>query len=114
MFQLFDLLSDMGGQVGLWLGLSILTVFEILELITDLGVICAKKSRRPQNARDAWGWAASESVRAAAARAQTKRAPAAADGALEVPLEGGEAKNIKVTFKGVNKVSNLSTDIDYM
>ena len=31
-----DLLSDLGGQVGLWMGLSVLTLFEVVELVWDL------------------------------------------------------------------------------
>ena len=34
--QVINLLSDQGGQVGLWLGLSVLTLFEMVELLWDL------------------------------------------------------------------------------
>ena len=34
--QITNLLSDQGGQVGLWLGLSMLTMFEMVELLWDL------------------------------------------------------------------------------
>ncbi len=34
--QVVDVLSNLGGQVGLWLGLSVITMFEIVELIWDI------------------------------------------------------------------------------
>ena len=59
MLQIGDLLADMGGQVGLWMGLSVLTIFEILELVFGLACISGKKMR-PKNAKTAWAWAAEE------------------------------------------------------
>ena len=35
-----QLWSDIGGTLGLWLGFSLLTTFEIIELISDLFVFC--------------------------------------------------------------------------
>jgi hypothetical protein len=32
-FQTTNLLADIGGQLGLWIGISVLTVCELLELI---------------------------------------------------------------------------------
>ncbi|XP_022110548.1 amiloride-sensitive sodium channel subunit beta-2-like [Acanthaster planci] len=39
-----NLISDLGGQVGLWMGFSILTFFEIAELVLDLFVYTRGKS----------------------------------------------------------------------
>ena len=39
--QVFDLLSDVGGAFGLYLGLSVVALFEFIELGMDLlGVLC--------------------------------------------------------------------------
>lgn len=35
-FQIGDLLSSLGGTFGLWMGLSIITVFEFVEFFIDL------------------------------------------------------------------------------
>lgn len=35
-FQVYDLISALGGQVGLWIGVSVLTVFEFVELLYDI------------------------------------------------------------------------------
>ncbi|XP_067675353.1 amiloride-sensitive sodium channel subunit gamma-like [Haliotis asinina] len=41
-----SLLSDVGGQAGLWLGFSLLTLGELLELIVDLAIhVCTKPFR---------------------------------------------------------------------
>lgn len=37
-FQVYSLLSDVGGQMGLWLGLSICTLFEFLELLSEVSL----------------------------------------------------------------------------
>ncbi|XP_041354877.1 amiloride-sensitive sodium channel subunit gamma-like [Gigantopelta aegis] len=39
------LLSDIGGQVGLWLGFSLLTAIEIVELVADIFMTLIKKIR---------------------------------------------------------------------
>jgi len=35
-YKIENLLADIGGQLGLWIGCSVMTVVEILELITNL------------------------------------------------------------------------------
>src|SRR5689334_7339618 len=35
-FQIHNALSDLGGQVGLWLGMSVIAAIELLELLFDL------------------------------------------------------------------------------
>ena len=49
--QMFSLISDFGGQLGLWLGLSMMTVFESVELVVDLLVLAARRARRRNNNR---------------------------------------------------------------
>ncbi len=44
------LFGDLGGQVGLWLGLSVLTLFEVVELIFDLLQIGAQRRKRRKSA----------------------------------------------------------------
>ena len=44
-----QLVSDIGGQMGLWVGISIITLTEVLELIGDvIRMICLSKMRRKQ------------------------------------------------------------------
>ncbi|XP_069139076.1 amiloride-sensitive sodium channel subunit alpha-like [Argopecten irradians] len=38
-YEVENLLSDIGGQLGLWIGLSIVSLFEIIEIISDLVTI---------------------------------------------------------------------------
>ena len=46
------LLSNIGGALGLWLGLSIITVFEFCELIFDLHrIIISSRYKKRQNER---------------------------------------------------------------
>ncbi len=51
MFQDSNYLSDIGGVLGLWVGFSILTIFEFIEYAMDLIVLCCARrgarNRRP-------------------------------------------------------------------
>ncbi len=52
-FQNMDLFSDLGGQAGLWLGMSIIAFFELLELVADLIMIsCARCRARREAERE--------------------------------------------------------------
>lgn len=43
-FQLENLLADIGGQLGLWIGVSVMTGVEILEFISNLlTYLCSKR-----------------------------------------------------------------------
>uniref|UniRef100_A0A1I8F276 C2 domain-containing protein n=1 Tax=Macrostomum lignano TaxID=282301 RepID=A0A1I8F276_9PLAT len=54
-YELKDLLSDCGGQGGFWLGLSILTMFELADLLSQLMRSCCRglgeRNERHQNNR---------------------------------------------------------------
>ncbi|CAH1779882.1 unnamed protein product [Owenia fusiformis] len=41
-----QLISDVGGQLGLWLGISIITLTEVFELIADIVHLCLKRKRK--------------------------------------------------------------------
>jgi len=45
--QIEDLLADLGGQAGLWLGVSVIAIFELIELVYD--VISVAALRRIRN-----------------------------------------------------------------
>ncbi|XP_060082440.1 amiloride-sensitive sodium channel subunit alpha-like [Ylistrum balloti] len=56
-YEVANLLSDIGGQLGLWIGLSIVSLFEIIEIISDLVVIgflrlCGKKKTEVKSIKD--------------------------------------------------------------
>ena len=40
-YRLSNLFSDIGGTLGLWVGLSLLTVVELLQLVLKLGFMIA-------------------------------------------------------------------------
>ena len=40
-----DLISDLGGQAGLWVGVSMIALFEVIELIMDICILCAQRYR---------------------------------------------------------------------
>ena len=47
MLQIENLLADIGGQLGLWIGCSVMTFVEILEFITNvLSYLCGKRNER--------------------------------------------------------------------
>ena len=45
-FQEFKVISDLGGQIGLWLGVSMITVFEFVELLFDFAKVIFYKIYR--------------------------------------------------------------------
>ncbi|OWF52765.1 Degenerin-like protein asic-2 [Mizuhopecten yessoensis] len=56
-YEVENLLSDIGGQLGLWIGLSIVSLFEIIEIVSDIVVIgilrlCSKKKNGVKSIRD--------------------------------------------------------------
>ena len=45
-----QLVSDIGGQLGLWVGISVITLTEVIELLGDIfRVICSAKMKPPKN-----------------------------------------------------------------
>ena len=42
-FKIVDLISSIGGLVGLWIGLSVITIFELFEIVMDLGLTLWRK-----------------------------------------------------------------------
>ena len=56
--QVTNLLSDIGGQIGLWIGLSILTVCEIIELVflifRALALKCSGENKIKSGSYQSW------------------------------------------------------------
>mgnify|MGYP002803827811 FL=1 len=44
-YDIQTLLGDIGGQMGLWIGISVISVFEFCELLISLCLVAARKSR---------------------------------------------------------------------
>lgn len=51
LFQSGQFLSDLGGAIGLWVGASIITVFEYVEWILDSIVLACLKCRKKGKVR---------------------------------------------------------------
>jgi len=44
-YQMDSVLNDLGGQLGLWIGLSVMTIFELVEFILDFFGIISRRNR---------------------------------------------------------------------
>ncbi|ELU12615.1 hypothetical protein CAPTEDRAFT_185559 [Capitella teleta] len=44
-YEAIRLISDIGGQLGLWIGISVMTIFEVLQLVADIFRFLTGKSR---------------------------------------------------------------------
>ncbi|GFN77780.1 amiloride-sensitive sodium channel subunit gamma [Plakobranchus ocellatus] len=51
-YQIDQFLSDVGGTIGLWIGLSVLSLFEIVHLLTDIGLYLCRGGRKPKSAQE--------------------------------------------------------------
>ena len=51
MCQALELLSELGGQAGLWLGVSVVALFEVAELIMDVVIIMGRSTFSGQQDR---------------------------------------------------------------
>ena len=50
-FQSQRFFSDMGGIMGLWLGCSLLSVWEVFELVANLVAVLVRKGKAKQEQR---------------------------------------------------------------
>lgn len=51
LFQIINLLADFGGNIGLWIGFSVITFVEFLELAVELLTLCYRGTRARARAR---------------------------------------------------------------
>jgi hypothetical protein len=49
---LTHLASDIGGQLSLWIGVSIITLVEIIELVWGLCKLCYRGRTKDKNSKD--------------------------------------------------------------
>ena len=43
-----QLISEIGGQLGVWIGISVITLVEVIELLIDLCVGCLRRGRKKE------------------------------------------------------------------
>jgi len=48
-----DLISDIGGQLGVWIGVSVLTLAEVLEILITIVIDCCRKRNAKRNKAEA-------------------------------------------------------------
>ena len=48
-----DLISDIGGQLGVWIGVSVLTIAEVLEILITIVIACSRKRNAKRNKAEA-------------------------------------------------------------
>lgn len=50
LFQIGPFISDFGGSLGLWIGWSVVTAAEFIEIFLDMGILgCSKKGKAKKN-----------------------------------------------------------------
>ena len=47
--QMESFLADIGGTVGLWLGVSVISGIEVLQVIVEIARYLYRKTRQPMN-----------------------------------------------------------------
>ena len=58
--QALELLSELGGQAGLWLGVSVVALFEVAELIMDVVIVVGRTTCRRKTDNKAKGGTVNE------------------------------------------------------